>query len=454
MKEYISLKENFCLRKECLKAIIFDKRFENTLNYYQSVPLEHFGVLCLLDGRFTKDNLINLYSEACGFDQEFAKEEIEFILLHYDRYIQYNENCILRRDLIINHIENKPKRNYCSEHRLDFPLVLSLVLTYRCECFCEYCFVNANSEKRFAMELSCKKIKDLIDEAVAYGTYAVNITGGDPFTRKDIFEIISYCVEKNLCINISTKVCLSDEKIQLLINTGLKRIQISLDSVEEEEEYRLIGKSNYPEQMIECIRKLLKAGMEVVVNTVVTKINIHSIPKLIAELEEVGVLKAYITPYLRTLGRHDDKLFPSEVEYDALSDYIYSYNGGMTIDYKEPNYTGETGECYRCTGGRMGIVIMPNGDVSICERLIDTKECCVGNVYDKPLREIWDGKELYRLIQPEKEKFKGTDCYTCQEFDACIWDRGLCYARCKFNQRDIFNKDPLCRFATVKMRFV
>lgn len=449
------LDKTYSMREENEFAIIFNNNFEDTLNYFRRIPLTHYGILRLFDGRFTQNDIVDLYQKTLNCNTEYAEKEISYILTCYDKYLRFNRKQERRTGMIKEHLCCENKNKYYSEHRLNFPLVISLVLTYKCDCFCKYCFVDANKKNISEKNISLKKINEIIDEAALYGTYALNITGGDPFTRPDIFSIIEKSIKKDMCINISTKVILNTSDIERLAATGLRVIQISLDSIVDDEEKILIGRDKFPSRMLECIVLLIRSGIDVNVNTVVTHVNIKSIPALIERLEELGVKKHYITPYLRTLGRHDELLFPTEEEYNELSKYIKGYAGKMIVNYKEPNSSGEiNGMSYRCTGGRMGLVIRPDGKVSICERLIDTEECIVGDINEESICDIWNGERLLRLLHPHKNQFAGMQCYSCNEFKECIWDRGLCLARCKISHGNIYTQDPLCYLKKEKVRFV
>lgn len=458
MSQYIKLKNNYRMREEGDYALIFDKSFEKILNKFQIVDLSHFGILCLCNGQFTREDLINIYCNSFNLDYSYGKKVINYIINLYKEYLDFNETSNIRNELIITrNIKLKNERKYVSKHRLISPLALSLVITYNCSCYCKYCFVNANDGKT-TNYIGTDKIIELIKEAKDIGVAIVNITGGDPFTRKDIYKIISTCVNLKLDINISTKVLLSDEDIKELKKSGLNKIQISLDSEKDNETEELLSVKCYATRMLEIIKKIISNGIIVYVNTVVTDINISSIPSLINKLNELSVSKHYITPYLRTLGRHDDRLFPSYKKYESLSNYINEFKGNMIIDYKSPDIITSNDkfieDISRCSGGRMGLVINPNGDVTICERLIDNNECIVGNINNKSILDIWNSEELKNLIEPEMGLFVNTDCHNCEYYENCVLDKGLCYARCKIAYNNIFNKDPLCPKERNNFRFI
>ncbi len=69
--------------------------------------------------------------------------------------------------------------------------------------------------------------------------------------------------------------------------------------------------------------------------------------------------------------------------------------------------------------------------------------------------DIWNSDALKKIISPDREEFKNTLCYDCDEFDDCIRRKGVCYARTLIlDQNRLFNIDPICPKFTKKIKFV
>lgn len=456
--EYLRIKKDYRLREEPNDAIIFNRNIDKMGSKIHRIPKTHYGILQLINGQFTRNDLAKIYSSTFNIEIDKSLNIINSFLNQYEEYIETidtidisNDLCVTKKQLLDLDKEIK------SMHRLASPLFISLVLTYRCNCNCKYCFVNASkNSKRESLDLST--ILNLLEESKDIGVAGVNITGGDPFINDNIYLILQKCIESDIEINVSTKERLNENQIKQLKEIGLKKIQISLDTLDNKRSEYLTGIHKFAENMLNTISILINNDIDVIVNSVTTKINIKDLPDLITRLNKMGVKKHFVSPYLKTLGRHDVNLFPEYEDYKELDEFIYAYNGEMIIDYKSPDYElvnqKSLDYIHRCTGGRMGLVINPYGDVSICERMIDNKECIVGNVNKQSILEIWKSNSLKKLIHPDKELFKGSDCYECENFHECVIDKGLCYARSKMVYGSIFNKDPLCPKEERQYRFV
>lgn len=91
--------------------------------------------------------------------------------------------------------------NYIKDKHL--PQEIKLEITSRCNLSCGFCF-NINSFKRNERELSTSQIFKIIDKIKKEGIKRIRFTGGEPFLRKDIIEILKYAKSKNLHVKINT----------------------------------------------------------------------------------------------------------------------------------------------------------------------------------------------------------------------------------------------------------
>ena len=78
--------------------------------------------------------------------------------------------------------------------RYNIPLFALLELTYKCNLHCRHCYINKNPHKK---ELTANQIKGLLNELKENNTMFLTLSGGELFTRKDIWEILEYANKKN-----------------------------------------------------------------------------------------------------------------------------------------------------------------------------------------------------------------------------------------------------------------
>jgi len=449
--KYYRVKPFYSIREETNKWIIFDTRIEKIANSIAFISKSDYLMFHLFDGSYSYEAICEKLEEKKCLSDEYAKATVNFFLDKFGKYIEEIPRPIVRNDIFIKkNAKNSYRDNipYYSNDRLDTPLFVSIILTKQCFVKCKYCFASANEKLEREMELDV--IKDIICQCKDMGVATINLSGGDPFARNDIYEILKELEEKHINYNISTKKFLMDMDIEKLKNADVRSIQLSIDSNDDEICNKLIGISNFYSSMKEVIKKLIKNGIKVKTNTVITKYNIDSIPELVDELIYIGVSKIYLSPYLNSLGRHKDDFFCNEIQYNNL---VKKLPDTSIIDFKpivfhkSKNYN----DIQTCSGGKSGLVIYNDGSVGICERLIQGN-LQVGNVYESSLYDIWKSEKLREIIEPSRELFVNTECYDCSKFKECIYGKGICYVRAKINSGKYYSIDPFCPKSKSKQR--
>ncbi len=148
---------------------------------------------------------------------------------------------------------------------------LRVSLTERCNLKCIYCREESDYCKG-KNELTTEQYKILIPHFVSLGFRKVRITGGEPLVRKDLAEIIrcfaSYSEIKD--ISITTNAQGLSDRIPELKEAGLKRINVSLDSLDEKR-YRKMTRGGDLKQVLSGIRAALQMQIPVKINTVLVR---------------------------------------------------------------------------------------------------------------------------------------------------------------------------------------
>jgi MoaA/NifB/PqqE/SkfB family radical SAM enzyme len=79
----------------------------------------------------------------------------------------------------------------------DGPRIVIWEMTRACGLACRHCRAKATPQLD-ARELTTGEAFDLVDEVAAYGRPIFILTGGDPFLRLDVFEIVAYAAQREL----------------------------------------------------------------------------------------------------------------------------------------------------------------------------------------------------------------------------------------------------------------
>lgn len=150
---------------------------------------------------------------------------------------------------------------------------LRVSVTERCNFRCQYCmpekpFSWTPKENLLSFEELFKFIKVAIDE----GIKKIRITGGEPLLREDLDKFIKmiYDYEQDIDLAMTTNAFLLKGSAKKLYDAGLRRINISVDSLNAPIAH-MIAKKNVLENVLAGIEEALKVGLQVKINMVPMK---------------------------------------------------------------------------------------------------------------------------------------------------------------------------------------
>lgn len=274
-------------------------------------------------------------------------------------------------------------------------------ITHQCNYICSYCIFSCNNSK-IVGELTTQECFHVIDELVKNGFKHLKITGGEPFIRKDIIDILKYASTR-LTTDISTNASLiTDKTVALLNELKLKMIHVSLDGNKIEHEL-VRGKDTY-ERTIRGLKALRKSLNKVRIGSVINLNNENNLENLIIdsiELEADEIIFSIMEPvsgqdlsYIKT--KSDKKLIEQleELKQKYHKDIIVNYNFG-----KQPNYV------HYCPAGDKFIYINNLGQISPCTWILEKDKTCLSrkSLKDHSLEELLKDKTLVKFLENKCE---------------------------------------------------
>ena len=150
---------------------------------------------------------------------------------------------------------------------------IRISVTERCNFRCQYCmpekpFSWVPKENLLSFEEMFEFVKVCIDE----GVKKVRITGGEPLLREDIDKFIKmiYDYEPSIDLAMTTNAYLLKGIAQQLKDAGLKRINVSIDTLKPEVAQK-IAQKDVLKNVLDGVDEALKVGLKVKVNMVPMK---------------------------------------------------------------------------------------------------------------------------------------------------------------------------------------
>ncbi len=150
---------------------------------------------------------------------------------------------------------------------------LRISVTERCNFRCQYCM----PEKPFSWVpkenlLSFEELFEFIKIAIDEGVKKIRITGGEPLLREDLDKFLKmiYDYEPSIDLAMTTNAYLLKGTAQRLKDAGLKRINVSIDTLKPDVAIK-IAQKDVLKNVLDGVDEALKVGLKVKVNMVPMK---------------------------------------------------------------------------------------------------------------------------------------------------------------------------------------
>lgn len=144
--------------------------------------------------------------------------------------------------------------------------------------------------------LSFEELFLFVKTAIDEGITKIRITGGEPTLREDLDKFIKMISDykSDIDLAMTTNGYLLKESAEKLKKAGLKRINISLDSLDKETAYK-IAQKDVLDRVLEGIEEALRVGLKIKINMVPLKgINDHEILDILEYGKKRGITVRYI----------------------------------------------------------------------------------------------------------------------------------------------------------------
>ena len=268
---------------------------------------------------------------------------------------------------------------------------VDVAITYQCQATCEKCSTK-NLIEPGRPEMSKDEIIALSGKISSMGALLINLTGGEPLLKDGLIDIIEELNKLPLIISLSTLgFAMTDALMENLKRAGLNAIQISLSSPIEKEHDGEVGLSGSYRKVFESIKKARELGIEVLINTVITREKLHSdrIEKLVAIARENESLLSFILP-AEVGGWQEKKVCLIREDHELIEKWLAL--DCVTIDTKTCYRSG------RCPAGTEKVYVTAYGDVYPCP-FIHKK---YGNVLVDDFQKLWQNMSTDRSKSPCK----------------------------------------------------
>ncbi len=205
------------------------------------------------------------------------------------------------------------------------PVVVFWEMTRACALACEHCRAEAQP-KRHPLELSTQDGFRLMDRIAGFDHKPIIVlSGGDPFMRRDLFEVVEYAVGLGLTVSVSPSATAlaTKERFQRLGDLGVSRVSFSLDGPNAESHDAFRGFAGTFDRTIQMFRDANEVGLEFQVNTTITNTTREYLPQM-AELVGAEGAALWDLFLLVPVGRGMQESLMSPEQHEETFNWIAS----------------------------------------------------------------------------------------------------------------------------------
>jgi heme b synthase len=310
-------------------------------------------------------------------------------------------------------------------------------------------------------ELTLAEYKTLIDDVAGFCQPIIILTGGEPLLREDLFDIAAHASGAGLRVAVSTNGTLvTSDTAKRLSASGVTSCSISIDGSNAEVHDDFRKQPGAFEASLRGMRILQEAGINVQINTSLTRRNMHDLDdiyKLVKKRKAHAWHLFMLVPTGRGESVADSELITSE-DYERILNYVYERNRDDEMEIKptcapqyyrilrqrakaegipvDPQHFGLNARTRGCLAGMGFGFISYRGDVFPCGYY----PIKAGNVRDQSFREIWEKSPVFTKLR-EFRNYGGA-CGKCRYMAVC----GGCRARAYAVTGDDMAAEPYCSY--------
>lgn len=296
--------------------------------------------------------------------------------------------------------------------------------TLKCNLHCQHCGSDCKTDnKQEDMPLfHFERVLDDIKARMPSNEILVITTGGEPLIRKDILDCGKAITKRGFMWGmVSNGMLLTPEKLDELIDAGLKTIAISFDGFEKEHNW-MRGHPDSFKRAEAAISALIQRDIVWDVITCVNKININNLTRFKDYLISKGIKHWRIFtvfPAGRAKGNMDlqltDEQYKEVLEFIAQTRKEKKINVSYGCEGFLGNYELKVRDYpFFCQAGINVASILNDGSISGCLSIRSNYN--QGNIYNDNFVDVWNnGFQIYR----DRNWMKKGKCASCKMWNYC-----------------------------------
>lgn len=298
------------------------------------------------------------------------------------------------------------------------PRDICICITHRCNSRC----ITCNVWRTFKPEPSLETLKNWISQFADYGIKGVSLSGGEPFLREDLCQIVDYAHEYDLYCGIGTNGSLVGKVSMPDVDSAT----VSIDGAKPETHDHIRGVKGSWIKAWNAIDTFIQHGIEPAVNFVMQSSNYTELPELCRiaikhHVKRVNLLPVNLGGFSQAERESENRL--RRFDLVLLKKSLFeAYETGVLMNSEEflkliiRKIRGEKIR-FRCVLQSIRYLVSSDGNVYLCSVYSHP----IGNLYKQSFREIVEGEAAWKIRDLcLKGECPYWDVCLSQELDSCI----------------------------------
>lgn len=326
---------------------------------------------------------------------------------------------------------------FCGEeHASSLSRSAYLHVTQRCNLDCLGCY-SSDLKRNASLDLSLMNIETIIAKLKKLSIESLVISGGEPFLRKDLSDIVSFAKKEGVkCVSVITNgTCITRETLQGL-SSVVDRIAVSFDGPSPDSGSYIRGYQRYAE-LKKSILMIREEGINAQIVATIHSRNIRDIPLYFELARSLDVAISFSLLSCVDDSEHLKELVPDDKTLKRLAEILIenaetnSFSCGFDL-------SGCVAARGWCGAGRTCLSVSYEGLLYPCH-MLQFNGYAIADLLEDDLADIEDKIENSLFSTLDVESISG--CSNCELKYIC---GGGCRARSLYAHGDILSRDPYC----------
>ena len=321
-------------------------------------------------------------------------------------------------------------------NNLQAPLGVACELTYFCGAHCLNCYCRRDSSD--PDELTTEEWKNFLSTLADAGVFSVTFSGGCPFLRRDLEEIVHHALDCGLKVILASDAMMVNKtRLKHIVDMGVAEVRTALDGASDAVHDTFRGMRGLHRRIVSLVQFLTELNVPVQISAVMGAITYSEVVETITLAQKLGAARIHINkPYSTPETLNNPRVAMSLQQYAELLQMVYRVWEETNPPVRFPalpkamydTALGEgvyetlrqKGAIGQCQAGIIGCSVNPVGEIKPCDVSVGT---VLGNIREEDFFRVWKTHHIFSDLR----RMNQSDLSPCSNCDF----NALCTAGCR-----------------------